>query len=308
MKKYILFIAVLLALPNMALAAFPVVNQGTTTTGNPPLYFPQLINGKNPWLLVEGIRVSSTTATSTFANGINLTGGCFSVLGTCISGGSSGSTGTIGQVDYFTGTNTTAGTSSIFISTNQKIGIGTTSPFAKLSINPVAGDGDSLAIGSSSAPVLNVKNSGFVGLNSLNPTYRLEINDSGSFPFAIRNAAAAIFNIVRNNDVNVSINAAGVNVLQAIPPVLYWGNDAGVTGHMFRISGSDNTFLNATGLGAASTSPASNLTVGPRTANGSSTITMGKVQFDGYNAAGTRTCTFLTASNVMTTIAGACTQ
>jgi hypothetical protein len=34
---------------------------------------------------------TSTTASSTFANGINLTAGCFSVLGICISGGGSGS-------------------------------------------------------------------------------------------------------------------------------------------------------------------------------------------------------------------------
>ncbi|MES2436812.1 MAG: hypothetical protein V4519_02275 [Patescibacteria group bacterium] len=77
---------------------------------------------------------TSTTATSTFANGLNITGGCYAVAGVCLSSGSS-LTGTTGQLAYFSGTNTAIGTSSIFLATNQNVGIGSTTPGSKLSVN-----------------------------------------------------------------------------------------------------------------------------------------------------------------------------
>jgi Chaperone of endosialidase/Domain of unknown function (DUF5011) len=74
------------------------------------------------------------TATSTAANGINLSAGCFSVLGTCVGSGGASLTGTTGQVAYFSGTNTAVGTSSLFIVTSGNVGIGTTSPAATLDV------------------------------------------------------------------------------------------------------------------------------------------------------------------------------
>jgi Chaperone of endosialidase/LVIVD repeat len=70
-----------------------------------------------------------TAATSTFysTGGINLTSGCFAVGGNCLTSGASFS-GTAGQVDYFTGTNTAAGTSTLFITPTGQIGIATTTP------------------------------------------------------------------------------------------------------------------------------------------------------------------------------------
>jgi len=74
------------------------------------------------------------TATSTFAKGINISEGCFSVGGVCVGGSSGGGslTGTLGQVAYFSGTDTAVGTSSLFFSTNGNVGIGTTTPSEKL--------------------------------------------------------------------------------------------------------------------------------------------------------------------------------
>jgi hypothetical protein len=85
-------------------------------------------------LTIPYIVTTSTTATSTFGWGINLSGGCFAVNGNCISGGGSTLSGSAGQVAYFSGTNTAVGTSSLYISTSGTIGIGTTSPRGLLDV------------------------------------------------------------------------------------------------------------------------------------------------------------------------------
>lgn len=80
------------------------------------------------------------SASSTFANGINLSAGCFSVNGTCLStsGGGSGTinSGTTGQFPFYNGSGTTlTATSSIFISQAGLIGVGTTTPLAGLHVS-----------------------------------------------------------------------------------------------------------------------------------------------------------------------------
>lgn len=84
------------------------------------------------------LNVVSTTASSTFANGINLTKGCYAVNDTCISaGGGSGTvgSGTTGQFPYYAGNGTTlTATSSLFLNTNNSIGVATTSSSAGLVI------------------------------------------------------------------------------------------------------------------------------------------------------------------------------
>lgn len=101
------------------------------------------------------ITATSTTATSTFNGALSISGNLKTnitgstqcvranssgfLLGTgsdCGSG--SGLTGTIGQVAYFSGTNTAVGTTSLNIATSGFVGIGTTTPVAPLSISTPA--------------------------------------------------------------------------------------------------------------------------------------------------------------------------
>jgi photosystem II stability/assembly factor-like uncharacterized protein len=87
------------------------------------------------------LNISSTTATSTFANGINLTSGCFAISGTCVGGiGGSGTvnSGTAGQVAYYAANGTTVSGTSTLVFGNTAygsvVGVGSTTPTAKLSI------------------------------------------------------------------------------------------------------------------------------------------------------------------------------
>ncbi len=87
------------------------------------------------------LAVTSTTASSTFANGINLTGGCFSINGTCL-GGSSTYLGLTDTPSSFTANRivhtNSAGTALTdtagFVFTGTNFGIGTTTPWTTLSV------------------------------------------------------------------------------------------------------------------------------------------------------------------------------
>lgn len=123
MKK-LLIILIVLFFPVSTFAAFSVGWNATST--NIGSISPNKINGNNPFIKVNYIQatsttatstfagglaikllnVTSTTATSTFADGINLTAGCFSISSTCIGTGNvvSTSTATDNAIARFDGT------------------------------------------------------------------------------------------------------------------------------------------------------------------------------------------------------------
>jgi hypothetical protein len=95
------------------------------------------------------LNVTSTSASSTFANGINLTSGCYAVNGTCISGGGGGGDASIGGTltgatagsVLFAGSGTFAQDNANFFfddSTNR-LGLGTTTPSARLMLQGASG-------------------------------------------------------------------------------------------------------------------------------------------------------------------------
>lgn len=83
MKKTLLILLILL-LPSFA-HAFSVSLTATTTSSS-GFVFPATVIGNYFALQIPYIYATSTTASSTFSNGINLTKGCFSSNGSCLTG------------------------------------------------------------------------------------------------------------------------------------------------------------------------------------------------------------------------------
>jgi hypothetical protein len=126
-------------------------------------------------------------------------------------GSGSGVTGTTGQVAYLSGTNTAVGTSTIFINTNGRVGIGTTTPYAAFSVNPTAasvGTGAAFVVGSSSATSFYVGNDGRVGFGTTITT--------SPFQFLGPSNTSPNFSVVdfksTTGDVNATFTSANGNV------------------------------------------------------------------------------------------------
>ncbi|HEY0220779.1 MAG TPA: helix-turn-helix domain-containing protein, partial [Candidatus Paceibacterota bacterium] len=79
--------------------------------------------------------IVSNTSTSTYAGGIAVSGGCVSVNGTCIGAGGAGNPGGGNTQIQFNDGGVFNGTDGfVWDKTNERLGIGTTSPFQKLSV------------------------------------------------------------------------------------------------------------------------------------------------------------------------------
>lgn len=99
-------------------------NTASATIGLQPSYDPgSIITGNGTGLLrsttsptIGYFTATSTTATSTARNGINISGGCFAINGVCIGSGTLSGTGSVGQLTYWTGTATLGGVSTTTLS------------------------------------------------------------------------------------------------------------------------------------------------------------------------------------------------
>ncbi len=111
--------------PNADGDRFIVNSSGNVGIGTTSPYAKLSVAGQ----VVAGYFTATSTATSTFANGINISSGCFAINGTCVGGGSGSGTvgsGTAGQFPYYASSGTTlTATSSININpTTGNIAIG----------------------------------------------------------------------------------------------------------------------------------------------------------------------------------------
>lgn len=128
-------------------------------------------------------------------------------------GGGSGVTGTTGQVAYLSGTNTAIGTSTIFIDTNGRVGIGSTTPFAALSVNPTAslGSAPRFVVGSSSATSLYIDSAGKIGFGAA-----VSAAISSPFQFLGASNASPNFSVVdfksTTGDVNATFSSGNGNI------------------------------------------------------------------------------------------------
>lgn len=87
LRTKLLLIGLLCILPiSVSAASFAIPFNGTTTTGT-IISVPTPVNGIKPIIQSPIFIASSTTATSTFANGLTLTSGCFAVGTTCLTTG-----------------------------------------------------------------------------------------------------------------------------------------------------------------------------------------------------------------------------
>ncbi|MDR3571055.1 MAG: hypothetical protein P4L81_02560, partial [Candidatus Pacebacteria bacterium] len=118
-----------------------------TVNGVSGLQASDIPNLSSSYLAVSGgtltgaLNISSSTATSTFADGINLTGGCFSINGTCVaSGGGVSAGGSLGEVQFNNGGTLGGVTGLAFATSTGALGFGTTSPNAKFTVSESASD------------------------------------------------------------------------------------------------------------------------------------------------------------------------
>lgn len=146
--------------------AFMVDYNGRVGTGTSSPWTDFAITGTTS--ITNGLIVGGA-GSSTFTNGITIESGCFSVLGTCIgSGGTLTGSGVANRNGFWTSANNLSySDENVWDNTNKRMGVGTSSPFAKLSVasaNAVTGI-PLFAVGTSSLSV-STSTAFFIASNS----------------------------------------------------------------------------------------------------------------------------------------------
>ncbi len=198
----------------------------TSTTATSTITHGLLAGGlrsSNGLTISGGNLLITSSATSTSNNGFNITAGCFSVNGTCVTGGGGGSgtinSGTTNRLSYYSGATTLDSASFLATDiTNRRFGISTSSPYAKLSIGNNAVTETLLALDAPSgqtASILDVKiasttkfvidSGGRAGVGTTSPWALLSVNPDGITgpSFAVGSSTKTDFLVANSGNVGV---------------------------------------------------------------------------------------------------------
>ena len=192
------------------------IGLGTTTPGS-------LLSGGDTGANTFNI---SATATSTFGSGLNIRTGCFAINGTCVGGGGGSlSGGATNKVAFWTGATTLSNNTLFhFDNTNTLLGIGTSSPFARLSIDantngslPIFAVGTSTS-GTATSTAFIIDSNGFVGINTKTPLASLNVN--GEVILTDLNAGTGKKNLsIKNLDGNFYYSSSTDSGATTTPPI-----------------------------------------------------------------------------------------
>jgi hypothetical protein len=99
----------------------------------------------------KALNIISTTASSTFANGISLSSGCYAINGTCIGAGTVDGSGSANKLAFWSGASTISYNNNLsWLNSSSRFGIGTSTPNWDLQV--ASSSGATIAITDTSAP------------------------------------------------------------------------------------------------------------------------------------------------------------
>ncbi|MEK7067266.1 MAG: hypothetical protein AAB950_00490, partial [Patescibacteria group bacterium] len=154
---------------------------------------------------------TSTTASSTFANGINLKNGCFSINGVCAgTGNGTINAGTINTLPYYSSGTTLDSAVFLSITTNNSglFGIGTSTPWSKLSVTGTAGTTSPIftIASSTNQTYFTIGYDGNVGIGTTSPYAKLSVVGEvvGAYFTGTTTATSTLTGGLLTNDIRVS--------------------------------------------------------------------------------------------------------
>ena len=192
------------------------------------------------------LNITGSNATSTFANGIKLTTGCFAIGDTCVGGGSGSgtvNTGTANQLAYYAaGGTAVSGTSNLaWDNSNTLLGVGTSTPYSRLTVWGGGTGTGKLAefVNNASTTLFSFLDNGTayfvgnVGIGTTSPYAKLSVMGEGVFTNISATSTAATSTIA--GGLNVGSGALQYDFSSGVTSVdnlsigsLEFGADAGV--------------------------------------------------------------------------------
>ncbi|MEK7636235.1 MAG: hypothetical protein AAB362_00920, partial [Patescibacteria group bacterium] len=218
---------------------------------------------------------TSTTASSTFANGINLKNGCFSINGVCAgTGNGTINAGTINTLPYYSSGTTLDSAVFLSITTNNSglFGIGTTSPWSRLSVTGTAGTTSPIftIASSTNQTYFTIGYDGNVGIGTTSPYAKLSVVGEvvGAYFTGTTTATSTLTGGLLTNDIRVSsggLTIAGGSLVSTVSATntfaggiiaSHLNSTAGISlnGSLLNISSASSTFTGGISTGGLSSS------------------------------------------------------